>query len=129
MKKNLFLTVTLLFCFIEIPRLYSSVNPSAMIEWKETSINFGDIQFDKPITVEFTFKNPGMMPLIISDVRSSCGCTVADYPKQPIVSGSEGRIKVTYDAKTEGYFSKTITVYSNTDGGLTQLYIKGVVVK
>ena len=103
--------------------------PLAVIEWKEISIDCGDVSFDKPLTVEFSFKNPGMIPLIITDVKPSCGCTVADYPKQPIVSGSEGKITVTFDAKTDGFFSKTISVYSNTEGGLTELYIKGTVVK
>jgi hypothetical protein len=70
-----------------------------------------------------------MMPVIISDVKPSCGCTVADFPKQPIASGKEGRISVTFDAKTPGYFSKTVTVYANIEGGLINLYIKGTVIK
>jgi hypothetical protein len=104
-------------------------SPKAMIEWEETSIDFGDVPFNKPIEVEFLFKNPGMIPLIVSDVKPSCGCTVADFPKHPIGSGATGTIKVTFDAKSPGYFSKTITVYSNSDEGITQLFIKGKVVK
>jgi hypothetical protein len=104
-------------------------SPKAAIEWEVTSIDFGEIPFDKPIEAEFSFKNPGMVPILISDVKSSCGCTVADFPKQPIISGSIGKIRVTFDAKTEGYFSKTISVYLNSGEGMTELYIKGVVVK
>jgi hypothetical protein len=129
MKRLVFIGLLIAGSIVSGKSFVRFVNPAAMIEWKETSIDMGDIPFDKPVTVEFVFKNPGMLPLIISDVKSSCGCTVPDFPKQPIISGAEGKIKVTYDAKTEGYFSKTITVYSNTDGGLTQLFIKGVVVK
>lgn len=104
-------------------------NPQAVIEWKQTEIDFGKVPFNEPIEVEFTFKNPGMIPLVISEVKPSCGCTVANYPKQPIGSGGEGAIKVTFDAKTPGYFSKTISVYSNSADGVTELYIKGKVVK
>jgi hypothetical protein len=129
MKKTLATSLILLFSFSISHNLYSALNPKAVMEWKETSIDLGDIPFDKPITVAFKFKNPGMVPLLISDVKPSCGCTVADYPKQPIGSGAEGQITVTFDAKSEGYFSKTISVYANSDTGLTELYIKGVVVK
>ena len=69
------------------------------------------------------------MPLIITSVKPSCGCTVADYPKQPIPSGGEESISVTFDAKSPGYFSKTIAVYTNTEEGITNLFIKGEVVK
>lgn len=102
-------------------------NPSASIEWQETTIDFGEIQHDVPVVAEFRFKNPGMIPLLISDVKPSCGCTVADFPKQPILGGTEGVIRVTFDAKETGYFAKTITVHSNAQGGITQLYIKGIV--
>lgn len=108
---------------------YSVLNPTASIKWNETTMDFGEIPINEPIVVEFKFNNPGMLPLIISNVKPSCGCTVADYPKQPISSGGEGIISVTFDAKTSGYFSKTITVHSNIEGGITNLFIKGEVVK
>ncbi len=107
---------------------FSFSGPNAAIEWKFTDYNFGKIKKNKPVTVEFEFKNPGMIPLIIENVESSCGCTVPDYPKQPIMSGASGKITVTFDAKTTGYFSKTITVKSNTDDGVSYLYIKGEVI-
>lgn len=103
--------------------------PEASIEWSSTSIDFGEIEHNVPITAEFSFKNPGMLPLLITDVKPSCGCTVADFPKQPVMGGQEGSISVTFDAKEEGYFAKTITVYSNAQGGVTKLFIEGIVVK
>ncbi len=112
--------------------LISSVlfaNPKASIEWQVTSIDFGKVTFKEPVTAEFIFKNPGLVPLLINDVKSSCGCTVADFPKYPIVSGQEGKIRITFDAESEGFFSKTINVYSNTEGGITQLNIEGIVIK
>jgi hypothetical protein len=104
-------------------------NPKASIEWQTNSIDMGAISFKKPVTVEFVFKNKGLVPLVITNVESSCGCTVPEYPKQPVTSGQNGKILVTYDADTEGQFSKTITVYSNSAEGKTQLYIKGFVVR
>lgn len=109
--------------------VFSELNPVASIEWNETTMDFGKIPFNKPIIVVFKFRNPGMIPLLISNVKPSCGCTVADYPKQPIPSGGEGSISVTFDAKSSGYFSKTITVHSNTAAGITNLFIKGEVIK
>lgn len=107
--------------------LFAMIN--ATIEWKITEHDFGKIPQNKEVTHEFTFKNPGMIALIINDVKSSCGCTVPEYPKAPIPPGGEGKIKVVFDAKSSGHFSKTITVYSNTQEKETKLYIKGEVVK
>ena len=110
------------FCF-------EAFQTTASIEWKETSVDMGEIPLNNPITVEFVFKNPGMIPIIISEVKPSCGCTVADFPKQPILSGKDGKISVTYNAEISGYFNKTISVYSNTEEAVTELYIKGTVIK
>lgn len=119
LKRTIFiLPVLLLFAF---------AGPKATIEWDVTEHDFGEIKKGQPVTVKFNFKNPGMIPLIITDVKSSCGCTVPDYPKAPIPSGGTGTIEVTYDAKNSGYFSKTVTVITNTTDGLTKLYIKGEV--
>ena len=101
--------------------------PKAAIEWEFTEYNFGKIEKDKPVVIDFIFKNPGMIPLVVQDVKSSCGCTVPDYPKQPIPPGGSGKITVTYDAKDSGYFSKTITVITNTEQNTNLLYIKGEV--
>ncbi|MBN2484467.1 MAG: DUF1573 domain-containing protein [Bacteroidales bacterium] len=107
--------------------LMSFSGPKASIEWDFTEHDFGKIEKNKPVTIEFVFKNPGMLPLIIQDVKSSCGCTVPSYPKQPIGPGGSGKITVTYDAKDPGYFSKSITVYTNTEQNNYNLYIKGEV--
>lgn len=106
-----------------------AAGPTASIEWETTSIDLGDIPIKKPVKVEFVFKNPGMIPIVISEVKPSCGCTVAEFPKQPIMSGTQGKIIVTYDAELSGFFSKTVTVYSNTEEKVTELYIKGTVIK
>ena len=119
--------LSIIILCLRVSILGAGNNPSASIEWQETTIDFGEIKHDVPVVAEFRFTNPGMIPLLISDVRPSCGCTVADFPKKPILGGTEGVIRVTFDAKETGYFAKTITVYSNAQGGITKLYIKGIV--
>lgn len=103
------------------------LNPKAVIEWGFTEYDFGVISRNKAVNIDFEFKNPGMIPLVITDVKTSCGCTVPEYPKEPIMPGKTGKITVTFDAKDSGYFSKTITVTTNTAEPLNYLYIKGTV--
>jgi hypothetical protein len=129
MRKIYILLGLLLIGTIDLVTISATYIAKATIEWDEMSYDFGEVPFDKPIRVDFKFSNPGMIPLVISEVKTSCGCTVADYPKRPINSGEKGTISVTFDAKTTGYFSKTVTVYSNSEEGITELYIKGIVVK
>jgi len=121
MNKTLTGILTFVFCFSFAVTAYSVNKPKAMINWSETAMDFGQVPYNKPIEVEFKFQNSGMFPLIINNVEPSCGCTVP--------AGGEGSIKVTFDAKLSGYFSKTITVHSNTEEKITTLFIKGEVVK
>lgn len=101
----------------------------SIIEWKETTVDFGKIQKGKPVTAEFHFSNPSMIPLIIFSVKPSCGCTVADFPKQPVAPGKSGIIRVTFDAADVGFFQKSVTVTTNAQQGDETLIIKGEVVK
>lgn len=71
---------------------------------------FGKVPKGKPVTFEFKFTNPGKKPLIIEDATAECGCTKPEYPQQPIMPGKTGKIKVTYDAKEPGAFTKKVTV-------------------
>lgn len=112
---------------VPVLMLFAFSGPKAAIEWGFTEHDFGSLTKGEPATVEFTFKNPGMIPLIVTDVKSSCGCTVPSYPEEPIVPGASGTIIVTYDAKTSGHFSKSIKVFTNTSDGFTELFIKGEV--
>jgi hypothetical protein len=89
--------------------------------------DFGEIPQSKPVSVEFIFTNEGDAALVISDVGTSCGCTVPDYPKEPIAPGKSAKIKVTYNAANKGVFSKTITVKSNDLEASKVLTIKGTV--
>ena len=100
---------------------------TSSIEWLNTEYDFGKIKKNNPVSVEFEFKNPSMIPLVILSVEPSCGCTVAEFPKEPMKSGQKGKIKVTYDAKDLGHFKKSITVNSNASQSPSILYISGEV--
>lgn len=91
--------------------------PLTTIEWKEKVINYGKIKEGEKLDVEFKFTNTGTHPLVISRVEPSCGCTVAEIPKEPIQPGKEGRIHGSFDSN--GRMStqhKTLLVYANAAG-------------
>jgi hypothetical protein len=100
------------------------------ITFKETEFDFGKIHEEQgKVTHVFEFTNTGGEPLILNNVRSSCGCTVADWPKKPIPPGGKGQIKAIYNASHRpGRFTKTITVNSNAENPIVVLRIKGEVI-
>ena len=103
-------------------------NKQAVIKFDKEEHDFGNLLQGEVVTYSFHFTNTGNMPLIISEVGSSCGCTVGDYPREPIAPGKKGDIKVTYDSKGHhGFQSRTLTVLSNTNPAKTVLRIKGTV--
>lgn len=107
-----------------------SGNPSSMakFKWEATTFDFGKIEQGKPVSHDFTFTNTGTTPLVISNVRGSCGCTVTDYSRDPIAPGKTGMVKATFNAAAIGAFNKSIRVTANVEGANETLYIKGEVV-
>lgn len=98
----------------------------AEMTFETESHDFGNIEYAGNGTYEFKFKNTGKEPLIITDAKGSCGCTVPTYPKNtPIKPGESEVIKVTYDTKRAGNFTKTVTIHSNANAGDKVLTIKG----
>lgn len=77
------------------------------------TIDYGTIEKGADGARTFTFVNTGEAPLVIKKVQPSCGCTVADYPKEPIAMGDTAQIGVKYNTHRASAFNKTITVYSN----------------
>lgn len=103
-------------------------NPNAPEMTFETDVHdYGTIKQGADGNCEFKFKNTGKEPLIISNAKGSCGCTVPTYPKEPIMKGQTGLIKVHYDTKRVGAFTKTVTINSNAKNDTKTLTIKGVV--
>ncbi len=103
-------------------------NPNAPeIAFESEIHDYGTIKQGAEGGCEFKFKNTGKEPLIISNARGSCGCTVPTWPKEPIMKGQTGIIKVHYDTKRIGAFTKTVTLNSNAKTDTRVLTIKGVV--
>lgn len=101
-----------------------------VITFAKTQHDFGKInEADGRVTTVFEFKNEGMEPLVLSNVRASCGCTTPKWPREPIEPGQVGQITVTYNPNGRpGRFQKTITVTSNAKEPTIRLYIKGEVI-
>jgi len=87
--------------------------------------DYGIIDVGSPGHCEFIFTNKKKTSLVISNVRPSCGCTVAKWSKEPILPGKTGSIKINFSTKIPGTFLKTITVTSNAKNATVTLRIKG----
>lgn len=97
------------------------------ITFEQTIHDFGNIPYRGNGECEFVFKNTGKEPLVLTNVKTSCGCTTPTWPREPIGKKKEGTIKVKYDTKRQGNFTKTITVFSNASNSPVRLTIKGKV--
>ena len=99
------------------------------IEMLETSYNFGEIQQGESVTHDFILKNTGEADLIISAAKGSCGCTVPEWPKNPIAKGEEATIKVTFNsAGKSGKQNKTVTLVTNAIPNTRVIIINGNVI-
>lgn len=96
--------------------------------WDSKTHDFGKIEQNISAEHSFSFVNEGNEPLLISSVKASCGCTVAEYTKEPIAPGEKGEVLARYNAKKVGAFSKTVTVTANTSDETVLLTLKGEVV-
>ena len=100
----------------------------AKIEFKTDTIDYGTIEKGADGVRVFEFTNTGNAPLIISDVKSTCGCTVPKKPDAPIMPGEKGEISVKYDTNRVNPIRKTITVTSTAETPTVALKIKGEVI-
>jgi hypothetical protein len=101
-----------------------ALNPT-MIEFDEMTHDFGTIDEDKTVEYNFTFTNTGKNPLTIERAFGSCGCTIPEWSKIPILPNQKGSLLVKFDPKDKkGSQQKIITVIANTIPSQTQLYIK-----
>lgn len=99
----------------------------ATIVFDNVEHDFGNLKIGADGECVFKFENKGNLPLIISRVAASCGCTTPSWTKDPVLPGKTGEIKVKYDTSRPGMFSKTITVISNAETSSVILRINGTV--
>ena len=108
--------------------------PLTTLEFKESTFDFGEVMEGEKVNNKYVFTNTGSEPLIISNAKGSCGCTVPNWPRNPIAPGETAEIDVTFDSKGKGKVggnlqSKRVTITANTDPANTYLTIKGKVNK
>ena len=139
------------FCFVFILCSCNTENSSGIISGKDVNVSqsgngsssaslpeikfteevhdFGKITQGERVKTNFTFTNTGRSNLIISNVSTTCGCTVADYPKDPIAPGKGGKIEVEFNSEGKsGNVERKITVVSNCEPNATSLTIKSLVI-
>jgi hypothetical protein len=132
MKK---IVLSLIMVFTFVLSVYSQqtagkeVNPNApVISFNEKVHDYGTIYKGGDGTTKFVYSNKGKEPLILSRVKSSCGCTIPKWSRQPLLPGQSDTINVKYDTKRLGSFNKSITITSNASEPTVVLRIKGKVV-
>lgn len=106
------------------------VNPNAgEFKWVEETHDFGTIPQGTPVKNKFEFTNTGKEPIIVSNVQKTCGCTVTEWTKEPVMPGQVGYVTAEFNAAKEGPFTKAITVQSDAKTPSVKLYFKGTVQK
>ena len=108
--------------------------PTTTVEYETMVYDYGEVKEGAKVKYSYKFKNTGSEPLVISDAKGSCGCTVPDWPREPIAPGASGEIKVEFDSKGKGTDdgskqTKRVTVTANTNPAQTYLTISGIVKK
>lgn len=134
MKKLFFLSLFAILTFgavhAQAPENQDTIVNGPKIQFESLVHEYGTIAKGSDGNCEFTFTNMGNEPLILSNVRASCGCTTPSWTQKPIMPGKTGTIKVHYNTNNVGGFNKSITVTSNAvDNPRTVLKIKGLVQK
>jgi len=104
--------------------------PTTTIEFEEKEFDWGTITQGEKVSYVFVFTNTGNEYLIIKDAKGSCGCTVPQWPKEPIAPGEQGEMKVVFNSKGKiGMQNKRVTITANTTPGQTFINVKGEIVK
>ena len=101
---------------------------TAILNFETEVIDYGTVLQNSNGVRQFTFTNTGSAPLLITKIRTSCGCTVPSYSKAPILPGETGELEIKYDTSRLGAFTKTVTVISNAKSGNRILKIKGKII-
>lgn len=99
-----------------------------VIEFEQTSYDFGEIQANQNVETVFKYKNVGDAPLVITDIKSSCGCTVPeDWSREPLAKGESGHFTVKFNGTGTNKITKTVTITANTERGTENVSISAFV--
>lgn len=127
MKKTFFILFAMLFVSLSTMAQEPAAAATDSIVFNQLEIDYGTIEQGSDGEVEFKFTNKGQAPIVLSNVRASCGCTTPSWPRNPILPGEEGIVKVKYNTNIVGSFNKSITVTSNAKNPNVTLRVKGTV--
>lgn len=133
--KRLISTLVLVFAFVfganlNAQKVEKATNATqAEITFEKLEHDYGEVPQGGNGVTEFKYTNTGKVPLMLSKVRSSCGCTVPSWSKEPLMPGQSALITVKYNTNNVGVINKNVTVESNASNNRVILKIKGKVVK
>lgn len=105
----------------------ASADKHPVLSFEESEFDFGTIDQGTNVEHVFKFTNTGEAPLVIVNAKSSCGCTVPSYPKEPIAPGDSGEMLVKFNGSGKNQVSKTVTITANTVAGKETIKIKAFV--
>ncbi len=126
MKKiSLLISALLVVSTIGFSQNIAKNNSKAEMAFTSEMHDYGTLEYDGDGSHTFTFRNSSNKPLIITNVKSSCGCTVPTWSKEPVQPGATGSISVKYNTKLSGAFNKTIQVFSSAKNSPIRLTVKG----
>lgn len=129
MKKLIYTLIAFMFVVSGLKAQEAASASKDSIIFEKLVHDYGTIEQGSDGGCEFIFTNKGEKPLILTNVRASCGCTAPSWPREPILPGQTGVIKVGYNTQILGMFSKVISVNSNAANSLVTLTVKGNVVQ
>ncbi len=133
MKKLVFVMIAFIGFTVSAQKKQEAKAPAnanaPVFKFEKEVIDYGKVDLNSNGVREFSFTNVGKSPLVISKIKSSCGCTVPTKPTEPIMPGKTGKIGVKYATNRPGGFSKSITIFSNAAEKIKVLRIKGIVIK
>ena len=132
MKKLFFITFVLIYSVSfsqdSADTTVSSIDSVGIFDFDTETINYGNIVKDSDGKRTFVFKNVGNAPIVVTKIKTSCGCTLASKLTEPILPGESAEIDIEYATKKLGAFSKTLTITSNASEARKVVRIKGRVV-
>lgn len=128
MKRILFI-ISLMFMssLLLVAQEERKVKSNAEMAFESLSHDYGSLAYAANGAYDFKFTNNSKKPIVITNVKSSCGCTVPSWPKEPIQPGENGKITVKYNTKLAGSFNKTVQVFSTAENSPVKLSIRGKV--
>lgn len=131
-QTRLFKSLFIMLAFLSFGNAFAQETATEKVgkfSFESDVIDYGTIEQKADGVRTFTFTNTGDAPIVISNAKGSCGCTVPTYSKNVIKPGETGEIEVKYDTNRIGKFTKTVTLTSNASEPSKVLRIKGEVVK